>query len=318
MSQLIRKVLIVGGTYGNELTGIYLFKKWRQDLHLICRDHFEVDLLLANPEAVHQSRRFIDKDLNQCFSPKTLTDTEIEGFEVNRAQKLVEFIGVKNDCRYDLIIDLHTTASPVGINLKLTNIDTFHLNMADYVKQCMDHVSITTIMDTINEQHFLCALANQSIIVEFGPALDNTIDYTAIQETEQAVYHLLDFVNEWNKRVTDNEVRISKKDRTKQGKAKQEKLRKNTTKKHMKGEHTLFNQSASKGNKEIFYDSIMGKDYSQIKAGDVLFKMLDDTEIIYQGEQSVYINLMNDADFSDADQFVDLEKNKIYSTKPKK
>ncbi|MCY7390340.1 MAG: succinylglutamate desuccinylase/aspartoacylase family protein, partial [Leptolyngbyaceae cyanobacterium CAN_BIN12] len=37
MSDFIRRIAIVGGTHGNELTGIYLIKKFQQFPHLLHR-----------------------------------------------------------------------------------------------------------------------------------------------------------------------------------------------------------------------------------------------------------------------------------------
>ena len=47
----IKRVAIVGGTHGNELTGIYLVKKFDRAPELIGRSTFETITLLANPKA---------------------------------------------------------------------------------------------------------------------------------------------------------------------------------------------------------------------------------------------------------------------------
>ena len=63
----LRKVLLVGGTHGNEPTGAYLLKKWQRDHGPLQRNGLEIDLLFANPKAFKLGRRYVDKDLNRCF-----------------------------------------------------------------------------------------------------------------------------------------------------------------------------------------------------------------------------------------------------------
>ncbi len=68
----IKNVALVGGTHGNELTGISLVKKYEQNYHLIKRDSFEILTLLANPQAIAAGKRYIDTDLNRSFNPEDL------------------------------------------------------------------------------------------------------------------------------------------------------------------------------------------------------------------------------------------------------
>lgn len=71
----IRRVAIVGGIHGNELTGVYLVKKFEQFPQLIHRASFETFILLGNPQAFEVGRRYIDKDLNRCFHSQDLHDS---------------------------------------------------------------------------------------------------------------------------------------------------------------------------------------------------------------------------------------------------
>ncbi len=57
---LIRRVAIVGGTHGNELTGVYLVKKFQQFPDLIYRQSLDCTTLLANPRAIAANRRYIE------------------------------------------------------------------------------------------------------------------------------------------------------------------------------------------------------------------------------------------------------------------
>ena len=72
----IHRVAIVGGTHGNELTGVYLIKKFQQYPHLIHRSSFETLSLLGNPKAIAARTRYIDTDLNRCFNESQLSDVK--------------------------------------------------------------------------------------------------------------------------------------------------------------------------------------------------------------------------------------------------
>ena len=63
----INKLAIVGGTHGNEFTGIYLVKKFDKFPDLMSRTNFETKTLLANPLGFELVTRYIDTDLNRCF-----------------------------------------------------------------------------------------------------------------------------------------------------------------------------------------------------------------------------------------------------------
>ncbi len=78
--KLFNKIVICGGTHGNELTGVYLAKKhgW----------------LLANQAAVAASRRYIDKDLNRCFALSNLNSND-NALESTRAREINALLGKK-------------------------------------------------------------------------------------------------------------------------------------------------------------------------------------------------------------------------------
>ena len=69
-----KKVFVVGGTHGNEFTGVYLVKKLRslglKDNYKKITPFFE----LGNEEAFRLNKRYVDHDLNRCFSKDFLLD----------------------------------------------------------------------------------------------------------------------------------------------------------------------------------------------------------------------------------------------------
>ena len=134
-SQLIRDIVVAGGTHGNEYTGVWCIQHLEEQLHL--RQQFpslQVQTLLANPPAFHRNRRFVDTDLNREFTMKKLSNaaatTTVEG---RRAQELNTELGPKEDPQTDLIIDLHSTTSHMGVTLIVSEADHLMAQAAAYV-----------------------------------------------------------------------------------------------------------------------------------------------------------------------------------------
>ncbi len=71
----INQVLLVAGTHGNELSGIYLNKLIKERLYAADRSTFSTTSVIANPKAVEQNIRYVDTDLNRQFSNANNDDT---------------------------------------------------------------------------------------------------------------------------------------------------------------------------------------------------------------------------------------------------
>jgi aspartoacylase len=131
MSHLsIEKVAIVGGTHGNELIGAFQVRKFEQFPQLIQRSNFETLTLLANSKAIEAGRRYIDTDLNRCFNTQDLQNPKLVNYEQLLAKKIALTIQQE---KIDLIIDLHTTTSNMGLTVILPNNHPYLLRLAAYL-----------------------------------------------------------------------------------------------------------------------------------------------------------------------------------------
>jgi len=106
--QPIRKVVVAGGTHGNEYTGVWCvhhLEEQDQRKHLQKRfPSLTVETVLANPEAFHQNRRFVDTDLNREFAlPKLNHQSEDTKVEAVRARQLNAQLGPKEDPKTELV-----------------------------------------------------------------------------------------------------------------------------------------------------------------------------------------------------------------------
>lgn len=61
-----KTAFIIGGTHGNERTGVMLMTHWQQNDTPLRRESFRTRLPVANPEAVRANTRFIHQD---CSTP---------------------------------------------------------------------------------------------------------------------------------------------------------------------------------------------------------------------------------------------------------
>lgn len=75
----LSRVAVCGGTHGNELSGVYLVrellkteKKAREKAAEGEEEPVSVVMVLSNPQATQRCRRYIDTDLNRCFTHATL------------------------------------------------------------------------------------------------------------------------------------------------------------------------------------------------------------------------------------------------------
>lgn len=73
------RVAVCGGTHGNELSGVYLVRELLKLQREVMKKEQEEDskpalvlLVLSNPRAMQQCRRYVDTDLNRCFTHATL------------------------------------------------------------------------------------------------------------------------------------------------------------------------------------------------------------------------------------------------------
>lgn len=190
-----KQVLVVGGTHGNERTGTQLLRRFQAQPHELQRKHFNAQTLLANELAYAQNRRYLDQDLNRCFS-QSLLGKAPENREQARAQEINRLFGPKGaDTQTDWIIDLHTTTANMGITLVVQQNDPLALDMALYVQQQLPD-SIIFYEDNLPEADpFLCSVARHGLLIEVGPVAQGLLRWQTFEQTRQALMHALDFID---------------------------------------------------------------------------------------------------------------------------
>ena len=110
-ARVVKSIVVVGGTHGNEYTGVFVSKALARSLQ---RENpyktFQLSTVIANPEAHLQNKRFIDQDLNRQFSYKALEERDgseaDQPAEARRATELNQLLGPK------FAVDADSCASP--------------------------------------------------------------------------------------------------------------------------------------------------------------------------------------------------------------
>lgn len=193
VSDSIRRVAIVGGTHGNELTGVYAIKKFEQFPNLIARASFECVTLLANPQAVVMNRRYVDRDLNRSFTNEDLVNPDLAGYEATRAKEIASQL-----TDIDLIIDLHSSTSNMGLTILPSSTHPFNLRLAAYLSTLDSDVRICYGVQSNSDDPMLRSLSPLGCTIEVGAVAQGILDAHLFGQTEMLIYAILDYVEAFN------------------------------------------------------------------------------------------------------------------------
>jgi len=257
--KLFNKIVICGGTHGNELTGVYLAKKhgW----------------LLANPAAVAAGRRYIDKDLNRCFALADLNGND-NALESVRAREINALLGKKgSENAPDFILDIHNTTANMGVTLILSQETEALINISAHIEREFEDVHIYLQPEKREDSPYLGTIAKHDICIEAGPQAHGTLDAKIFFKVEQIVFRFLELAEAYNDgvlpKIDDVETFTEM--------------------------QSIDYPRDSKGNiAAIIHPALQGKDFCELKNGMPIFMGFDGKEILWQGE-TCYPAFINEA-----------------------
>lgn len=166
----MKKVIIFGGTHGNEWTGVFAVKKYSETLTKEFPD-LDITFVLANPEAFKLNRRFKDEDLNRAF--QFLHEDRPDSYEHQRAKELKDLI-VKEPC---FVVDLHTTTANMGKTVIISHDQPLNFHVASSVTDCK------IILSKDPHRKYLASQSDFGLMIEVGPVPNNVIDAVALEGT---------------------------------------------------------------------------------------------------------------------------------------
>ncbi|WP_232756390.1 aspartoacylase [Vulcanococcus limneticus] len=111
------RVLVVAATHGNERNAAWLLEQWSRRPELLASAGLPLELVIGNPPAYAQNRRYLDRDLNRSFEPSLLADPTRQEREIQRARELLVAHGPQGQAPCAVAIDLHSTTSAMGNSL---------------------------------------------------------------------------------------------------------------------------------------------------------------------------------------------------------
>jgi succinylglutamate desuccinylase len=203
----VQRVVVVGGTHGNEYTGVWCIKALDRRSNKLKSEYSSLDIstLLANPQAHFENKRFVDDDLNRQFSHAALHGTDDNDnfpktVESLRAQEINEILGPKFDAdgsKADVVIDLHTTTSNMGITVIVAEGDVLMTRAAAYVIQkCGAEARVLLHTHKTRESRpNLCSTGTHGFTIEVGPVPQGVLRHDAVEKTDQVLYALLEFLH---------------------------------------------------------------------------------------------------------------------------
>ncbi len=251
------RVTVSGGVHGNELLGIYLVKLLQRQ-----QPNFEniaLEYILANPKAIAECRRYIDRDLNRSFTKEALL-SDAPLYEYERAKVLAKRL---EGC--DFLIDLHTTTANMGITVVLSNDDELSANVAKILALEYENVRILRWLGN-KEGAFINSLVPHSITIEVGPVCQGVLDARLFFATQKVLFRALDILNkeELCHELVECYDIVDARDFPREG-----------------GELA-----------GMIHPELLGRDYELLHPGDPIFIEFDGKEHFFDGEPSypVFIN----------------------------
>ncbi len=276
MHQAIKKVGITGGTHGNELTGVYLIHKFQANPALVKRTSFETLCMHMNVGAIEQCTRYVDKDLNRTFTLKALEDYTLTEYEDSLSKVINQQIGPKGSDTpaVDLVIDLHTTTSDMGLSICVSTQDPFTWQAIAYVQEQIPELHIFRWNGDTEDASFVSSIPPHGITIEVGPIPQGVLRADTFFGTERVVQAILDYVELHN-----------------QGKAIQ------YTEANIYDHVELIDypRNAQGEITAMLHPSLQDNGYAKIEKGDPLFVTLEGKDICYEGEEPRHILFANEA-----------------------
>ncbi|XP_026999880.2 N-acyl-aromatic-L-amino acid amidohydrolase (carboxylate-forming) B-like [Tachysurus fulvidraco] len=203
---VLRHVAICGGTHGNEMTGIHLV----QELERQQKEKGDapwpvsVTLVLSNPRAVKECKRYIDMDLNRCFTSATLSSpiTDDTPYEIQRAQELNSLLGPKgSEGAVELICDLHNTTANMGLTIiSYSHNNWICLHIFKHLQEKITNVPVKLVLLNLplSAAYSLESVSKYGCSLEVGPQPHGIVRADIFNVMKQGVDAILDWTETFN------------------------------------------------------------------------------------------------------------------------
>ncbi|MEZ9698980.1 aspartoacylase [Vibrio sp. 10N.261.46.E12] len=285
----IKQVLLVAGTHGNELSGIYLNKLIKEGMYGADRSTFSATSVIVNPKAVEQNVRYIDTDLNRQFS---VGDKE-SGSDLAEQAVARQFAERYENREQQLIVDLHNTTSNMGATLILFSNDAFYQKMGAYVKQRMPEANILfEDRKPWGEQPYLCTAGDCGVMIEVGAQAHGSLKFDTLKLMKQMLTLVLDYVENHNL----NQVKA---------------LQDYSAFFYVEEVNVPLGPDGMRV--ATVHPAICGRDFEVVKQGEPLLATFFGYDIYWEREQDIYPHFINESAYAKANIAMALAEKRLVS-----
>jgi succinylglutamate desuccinylase len=258
--KLPKRVVIIGGTHGNEWTGIALIKHYQE----LLRNKFpelNLEFVFGNPEAHQIGKRYKDEDLNRASQ---FIDENRPTYEAQRAREIREIIQ-KETC---VVIDLHTTTSQMGNTLIISQEVPENLSLCALIQNSSATTKILLAPDP--KKKYLASQSTYGLMIEVGPIANNVIAASILEETLKLLVLALSYINHFRPSIREVEV-------------------------YEEIEDVYYPQDSEGNITAYIHSEISGRDYAQLDKRFKAFMGFDGREIEQTSQESAYPIFINEA-----------------------
>jgi len=177
------QVLLVAGTHGNEINGIFLFDQWEKSPLLINTHGIKTCKIIGNPEAQKAGKRYIHQDLNRSFREESLLAINSSKYEEKRANELVNLYGEAGENPCQIALDFHTTTASMGSCMVVYGRRPADLALASLIQNQLG-LPIYLHESDQRQTGFLVESWPCGIVIEIGPVGQGLLNSGIIAQTK--------------------------------------------------------------------------------------------------------------------------------------
>ena len=194
--KLPKRVVIIGGTHGNEWTGITVIKHYQDQIRNKF-PHLKLEFIFANPEAHHIGKRYKDEDLNRASQFLHEHRTSYENQRAREIQKIIQQ-------ESSIVIDLHTTTSNMGNTLIISHDSPENLLLSGLIQKNTSQTKILLAPDPMKK--YLVSQSPIGLMIEVGPVANNLIKADVLEQTLDLLISALTHIDEFKPQTLEIEI----------------------------------------------------------------------------------------------------------------